>query len=159
MKMSDNKIRLIIREAINRLISEIVDGGSPDEFEFEGKRYVALEDASFAILYHNGKWESIDGTHRDIIALKKFGCQEWELEEYYSKEKYTTVIAPVLNMLWSGENGEFEYPSRVFNAKGKTRERGIEYILVSWDELDENLINDICRQFNIDRDKLIYVDL
>ena len=159
MKMNNRKIRLIIREAINRLVSEIVDGGSPDEFEFEGERYVALEDESFPILYHNGEWKSDGETHRDIISDEKFGCQEWELEYRYSQGKLVTVIYPMLDMLWSGKSGEFKYPSRIFWAKGETKKRGIEYILVSWDKLNENLINDICRQFYIDRDKLIYVDL
>ena len=149
-------IDALIRESIQSVLMEIIEGNTPDELTYEGEHYVVFEDDTLTLLYYNGKWLHNADTHRDIISLVKFGCQEWELEEYYGREKAYRMRS-VLDTLWS--NGDvFKYPSRIFLSKGKTREHGILYILISWDDLNEEQIKDICRQLNIDRRKLVYLD-
>ena len=139
----------------NRHLNEQIEGGSPDEFEFMGERYVALEDSSFPVLYHNGKWLSGAETHRDLICLDKYGCEEWQVEEYYSWEN-RQIIFSTLNRLWSDSN-EYNYLSRVFDAKENAKRHGYKYILVSWDKLEEKYIMSICKEFGINREELVYV--
>lgn len=139
-------------------LNESIEGDSPDELEFMGDIYVALEDDAFPIIYHQGEWisdESAD-THRDLICLKKYGCLEWQVEEYYSWPNQQTIFTN-LNRLWS-ENDEFRWPSRIFSAYGNARRSGIKYILVSWDFLDEEQVESICNTFGIDRNELVYVE-
>jgi len=145
----------LIRESIRNFLLEVIEGNSPDEIIFDGDKYAALEDASIALLYYKGKWLDNADTHRDIISLVKFGCQEWELEDYYGREK-ADRLKNTLDKLWSS-NDVFSYPSRIFYAKGNAKKHGIEYILVSWDDLCEDQINDICAQLDINRKKIIYI--
>lgn len=145
----------LIRKSIRTVLLEAVEGNSPDEVIFDGDKYVALEDASITLLYYKGKWLHNAETHRDIISLVKYGCEEWELEDYYGREK-TNILKGIINKLWSS-NDVFSYPSRLFYAKGNAKKRGIEYILVSWDNLSESQINELCSQLNINREKIIKV--
>ena len=145
----------LIRKSIQSVLLEVVEGNSPDKVIFDGDKYVALEDASITLLYYKGKWLHNAETHRDIISLIKYGCEEWELEDYYGREK-TNILKDIINKLWSS-NDVFSCPSRLFYAKGNAKKRGIEYILVSWDELCESQINDLCNQLSINKEKIIYV--
>ena len=134
---------------------EVIESNSPDEFMFDGDRYVDLEDSSITLLYYKGKWLHNADTHRDIISLVNFGCEEWELEDYYSREKSNNIKA-IIDKLWSS-NDVFSYPSRIFYAKGSAKKRGIKYILVSWDNLRETQINEICNQVGINKREIIYI--
>ena len=145
----------LIRESIRNFLLEVIEGNSPDEIIFDGDKYAALEDASISLLYYKGKWLHNADTHRDIISLVKYGCEEWQLEDYYGREK-ANVLKSIINKLWSS-NDVFSYPSRIFYAKGNAKKHGIEYILVSWDDLCEGQINDICAQLDINRKKIIYI--
>ena len=138
------------------LLSEIIDGNSPDQLVYDGERYVAMQDASFPILYHNGKWISKGETHRDIISLIKYGCEEWELENYFDYDKRQRIIQN-LDRLWS-DNDEFSYLSRVFYAKENAKKNGIDYILISWDKLNYDQIDDICKTFNMQINKVAYLE-
>lgn len=138
------------------LLNEIIEGNSPDFLTYDGERYDALHDRSAALLWHDGKWLADADTHRDIISLCKFGCEAWELEEFFDYDK-RLEIEKELNSLWSSQNKEFQYPSRLYHAKKNAKEHGINYILISWDSLDENLIQSICTQFDIDRNSVAYV--
>lgn len=145
----------LITESIQSVLLEVIEGNSPDEVIFDEDKYVALEDASITLLYYKGKWLHNAETHRDIISLTKYGCEEWQLEDYYSREKSNSLKA-IIDKLWSS-NDVFSYPSRIFYAKGNAKKNGIDYILISWDYLDENQIVDMCRQLGIDRNKLVHI--
>ena len=152
IKLTENDITNIVRRVLNEIIEE---ENTPDELTYCGDNYVALEDASFPICFHNGKWVSKGETHRDIMCLDKYGCEECEIDDFYDRNTANT-IREVLNNLWSSGD-EYQLLSRIFFAKGNAKENGIKYILSSWDELDESDIQNICKNFNINREELIYI--
>lgn len=157
MNISSSKLHCIIIESIKSLLNERIEGRTPDYFEYDGSTYEAMVDGSIALIYHNGEWLHNGETHRDMICLCKYGVEEWELDEYYNYDKCRMIRAN-LDRLWSDGSGEFKYPSRIFYAKGSILDKGIKYILISWDDLDESLIDSICSQLKINRDELIYLD-
>ena len=59
------------------MLNEEIEGNSPDFVTYEGETYEAMHDGSVAVIYHDGKWLATADTHRDIISLCKFGCEEW----------------------------------------------------------------------------------
>ena len=148
------KVYLTESQLARIFLDEEIEGDSPNLFTFEGEEYEALKDSSIPLLFHNGKWISNGETHRDIISMCKFGCEEWEIENYYSYDQ-SKRMHNELDRLWSEDN-EFQYPSRLFDAKGKVKDKGIKYILVSWDQLDEPMIQSICHEFNLNRNDIAY---
>ena len=144
-----------IKRIVRNVLREYIEGNTPDYLKCNGDTYIVLEDGSITLLYHKGKWLRNAETHRDIISLTKFGCEEWKLSEYYSYDK-CRIIRGMLDELWSSGK-EFKYPSRIYYAKGNAKANGVNYILASWDKLDENIIQSICNSLHIDRKELVYV--
>lgn len=161
VRLTETKVKRMIYETVKKILKEnsadYVEN-SPNHVEYDGETYdFASGDENITLLFHNGEWLSGRGmTHRNLISYYKYGCNEDDLFEYYSYEKANT-IHNIIDMLWSKET-DFKYMSRLFYAKGKTKERGIKYILTSWSKLNELLIKSICNQFKINRNKILYIE-
>jgi len=152
-KLTELEFKQIILETVKMVLKE----NSCDYVKYDGEIYEFGRDDCITLVFYNGKWLNGERiTHRNLISYFKFGCNQDDLFDYYSYENAKNMY-DIIDMLWSKES-DFKYMSRLFYTKGKTKEKGIKYILTSWSKLNEAMIDTICKQFNVNRNEIVYIE-